>query len=65
MKTLSLNQMEIVVAGEDCIACGQAVLMGGMLGGMFGGVGALVGMALVALGPNCLDLQETDYCAAA
>ncbi len=61
MKTLELNQMEIINAG-DCASCGQAVIMGGMLGGMFGGVGALVGMALVALGPNCLDLQGTNNC---
>jgi hypothetical protein len=62
MKTLELKQMEIVSAGSDCAPCGQAVIMGGMLGGMFGGVGALVGIALVALGPNCLDLQGTNKC---
>ena len=62
MRTLELNQMEIVTAG-NCASCGQAVIMGAMMGSwFFGGIGAAVGVAVVALGPNCLDLQDTGNC---
>lgn len=57
MKTLSFEQMEKIKGGkEEMMDCGRAIMWGGMIGGMFGGAGALIGMALVALGPNCLDL---------
>ena len=50
MKKLSMNQMEMIEGGRGkWMPCGQAVVIGGMLLGW-------VGMALVALGPNCLDL---------
>ncbi|QTD38007.1 hypothetical protein JL193_01495 [Polaribacter batillariae] len=61
MNTLELNQMELVNAGE-CASCGQAVVLGMMGGSIFGGIGSLVVGALIALGPNCLDLQGTNAC---
>ncbi|QMU64568.1 MAG: hypothetical protein GKR88_09920 [Flavobacteriaceae bacterium] len=62
MKSLDLSQMEIVTAGE-CYSCGQAVFMAAAMGSwFFGGIGAAIGAGLAALGPNCLDMQDTGAC---
>lgn len=55
MKELNLENME-QVEGGDQINCGGAIFMGARLGGFFGPKGALIGAALVALGPNCLNI---------
>jgi hypothetical protein len=52
MKKMTLDQMEMVEGGTgQWMPCGQAIVIGGMFFGW-------LGMALVALGPNCLDLAH-------
>ncbi|HEU5289746.1 MAG TPA: hypothetical protein VFU05_03825 [Cyclobacteriaceae bacterium] len=57
MKKISIEKMEKIEGGSELAPCGQALFWGVWLGGVIaGGPGALIGAALVAAGPNCLDL---------
>lgn len=62
MKSLEMNQMIVIEAGGSCVGCGRAIILGMMGGSIFGGWGSLIVGGLTALGPNCLDVQDTGYC---
>jgi hypothetical protein len=59
MKTLELNEMEVLEGGteleNDLAACGQQIFWNFWLGGIvLGGAGAVIGVIAGATGPGCL-----------